>query len=136
MRGITALPALALAACAPTAAERGQMEMRADAAQASLDTALAGLTPGEPVSCLPVSARQNYQIEGYGSTILYKVSRGLVYRNDTTGGCDRIARGDILVTRQPTGRLCSGDIATTIDNVSRFQNGSCALGSFVPYRRP
>ncbi len=136
MRTIAVLPALILAACAPTAAEQGRMERRAAAAQASLDIALAGLTPGKATTCLPVSGRQNYQIEGYGPTILHKVSRGLVYRSDTTGGCEGIARGDILVTRMPTGRLCAGDIATTIDNTARFQTGSCALGPFVPYRQP
>ncbi|HEX8486604.1 hypothetical protein [Sphingomonas sp.] len=126
----------ALAGCTPTAAEQGRIDARDAVAQTKLDAALAGLVPGKPTMCLPLTGRQQYQTEGYGPTILYKVSRGLIYRNDTNGGCAGIARGDILVTRQVTGQACSGDIATTIDNTSRFQTGSCALGQFVPYRQP
>lgn len=130
------ISALALAACTPSAAEQGRIDRSAEVTQTKLATALAGLTPGEPTSCLPLTGTPQYQTEGYGPVILYKFSRGLVYRNDTAGGCEAIARGDILVTRQYGSQLCSGDIATTVDNVSRITTGSCALGRFTPYRRP
>lgn len=126
----------ALAACTPTAAEQGRIDARSAAARTKLDVALAGLTPGKPTSCLPLSGAQQYQIEGYGPVILYKVNRGLIYRNDTSGGCEGIARRDVLVTRQTGAQLCSGDIATTVDSSSRFQTGSCGLGQFTPYRKP
>jgi hypothetical protein len=134
---ILSLPALALAvaACTPTAAEQARIDDRAAVAQTNLGTALAGLVPGKPTTCLPLTRTTQYQTESFGPTILYRYSRGLVYRSDTSGGCEGIARGDILVTRQPTGRLCSGDIATTIDRVSRFQTGSCSFGTFTPYRK-
>ncbi|WP_374942629.1 hypothetical protein [Sphingomonas sp.] len=126
-----------LAGCTPSAAQQGRIDTRAATAQTKLDAALAGLVPGKPTSCLPLSNSSQYQTEGYGPTILYKFSRGLVYRNDTNGGgCEGIARGDVLVTRQVGGQLCSGDIGTTVDSTSRFQTGSCALGRFTPYRKP
>ena len=125
-----------LAGCTPSAAEQGQIDRQAAVTATKLDTALAGLAPGAPTSCLPLTGTPQYQTEGYGSVILYKFSRGLVYRNDTTGGCDRIARGDVLVTRQFGTQICSGDIVTTVDPVSRMMTGSCALGQFTPYRRP
>lgn len=128
--------AAALAACTPSAAEQGRIDARAATAQTKLDAALAGLVPGKPTSCLPLSNTSQYRTEGYGPAILYTYNRGLIYRNDTNGGCEGIARGDVLVTRQLGGQLCSGDIATTVDSTSRFQTGSCALGQFTPYRRP
>jgi hypothetical protein len=75
------------------------------------------------------------QVEAYGPTIVYTVSRNLKYRTDTTGGCERVGRGDILVTRSPGSQLCQGDIATTIDQSSRTFSGSCSFGPFVRYSK-
>ena len=136
MRLFAVLPTLALAACAPTTAETAAVTERAALAEDKLATALAGLVPGTTSSCLPTLGRTQVQSQGYGRTILYKVSDRLVYRSDTSGGCERLARGDVLVTRQPTGRLCSGDIATTLDPIARFQTGSCSFGPFTEYRQP
>lgn len=124
---------LAVAACAPSASQRVASAAAADKTAADLNRALAGLTPRQPVSCLPTAART--QSTAYGSTIIYTVSRREKYRNDTVGGCESIARGDILVTRSPAGQLCSGDIAQTVDPGSRMQTGGCALREFIPYRR-
>ena len=135
MRLIIALPTLALAACAQTPAQTAASAQR-DAVQADkLATALAGLTPQKSTTCLPLSGTQQSHTEAYGQTILYRYSPGLVYRSDTAGGCERIARGDVLVTRQVGGQLCAGDIATTVDPVARFQTGSCSFGPFTAYRR-
>lgn len=127
--------ALALAGCARTPAETARAADAVAADQQKLDKALAGLTPGKPTDCLP-SLPTTRQTEGIGQTILYRVDRSLIYRNDTGGGCERIARGDALVTVSPSGRLCRGDIARTVDLVARFPTGSCSLGSFVPYTAP
>lgn len=125
-----------LAACSMTPRER---EARAAAAATSDDelaAELAGLTPGEPSDCLPVPVRQQVTTRAYGSTIVYRVSDGLKFRNDTNGGCEAAARGSTLVTRTPTGRACRGDIVQTFEPVSQVPTGSCSLGRFVPYRRP
>lgn len=124
---------LLAAACAPTPKEIEQAQAREATQQEKLDKELAGLTPGKPTNCLPNFRTQ--QAAAYGSTILYKVSNGLVYRSETNGGCSTIGR-DVLVTRTFNGQTCSGDIAFTVDRTGGFQTGSCFFGQFTPYRKP
>lgn len=129
------LPAAAAAlvtGCAATPAQQAAIAERAARDSAKLDQRLAGYTPGQAQSCLPVNTSRRTQY--FGDTILYEVSGNLVYRTDTTGGC-ALNRDDILITSTPIGSLCRGDIARTVDRGSRFQTGSCALGEFVPYRK-
>ena len=122
------LPVLAMltaaAAAAPAASRRPAQ---------TLDARLAGFTPGPARQCfdrsLPV------RTEAYGDVILYEVSRKLVYRVDTAGGCEGVSRGDILVTKAISGRLCSGDTAQTVRQTGRVVTGSCTLRGFTPYRR-
>jgi len=96
--------------------------------------ATAGLVPGKPVDC--ISERLPSRLEAAGRRLIYKVSRGLVYVNETAGGCENVARGDALVTRSYTSRLCRGDIGQTVDLTANTPTGSCSLGSFTPYRAP
>ena len=135
MRGLSpVLFALLAVGCAQTPKQAARAAADADRTQAKLTTALAGLTPGKPMTCMPNLPTQTMQ--AYGPTLLYRVSGRLIYRNDTAGGCERAGSDDILVTRSPTGQLCSGDIGQTVDRGSRMPTGSCSLGDFVPYRRP
>ncbi len=128
------LPAVLLVGCTQTPAEVERAQVREAGVQEKLAKQLAGLVPGKPTSCINQFPQK--QSSGYGATILYRVNRNLVYRSDTVGGCEGIARGDILVTRTPSGQLCRGDIAQTFDQASRFPTGSCSFGDFVPYSRP
>ncbi|MCP3733875.1 hypothetical protein M9979_03155 [Sphingomonas sp. RP10(2022)] len=122
-----------VAGCAQTPQQRLATE-RADAAAAvDLGKELAGLTPRETSGCMP--RYPTTQVKAYGPTIVYTVSRGLKFRSDTAGGCERVGRGDILITRSPTGQLCQGDIAQTIDSGSRTFSGSCSFGPFVRYTK-
>ena len=136
MRLIVPSLLLLAAACAATPKETA----RAEADQASradrLATRLAGFTPGQPQDCLQ-NLRPSLSTETFGSTILYVQNGKSLYRNDTTGGCEAAERGDYYVTVSPSGRLCRGDIARTIQpNTSNIPTGSCALGAFVPYTKP
>lgn len=126
----------ALAACSTTPERQEQAGAAQAESQEKLAAELAGLVPGEPIACLPEPSRTQVSTTVFGPTIVYRVSRNVKYRNDTLGGCERLSRGDILVSRTPTGRVCRGDILRTFDPVSRFETGGCALGDFVPYRRP
>ena len=128
------LPAMMLVGCTQTQAEVERAQVREADVQQKLAKELAGLVPGKPETCLTQFPQK--QSSGYGATILYRVNNGLVYRSDTVGGCEGIARGDILVTRTPSGQLCRGDIAQTFDQTSRFPTGSCSFGDFIPYRKP
>ena len=124
--------AVALSSCTMTPAETARAADAKAATQAALGKELAGLTPTETKDCM-----DNYQsssLKAYGGTLVYSVSRKLKYVNDTGGGCEAVERGDILVTKSPSGRLCRGDIAQTVMPGSRIPSGSCALGSFVTYR--
>lgn len=134
MRGLIVMGVVALASCAPNKAEQGRSPTVGAIGATRLDASLAGLVPGKPQSCLPIL--RTPRSTGFGETIVWEVSRALKYRNDTSGGCESLARHDVLVTQSPQGQLCRGDIAVTYDAVARFQTGSCILGDFIPYRRP
>jgi len=124
---------LAMAGCTQTPKQIAAAEQASAAAAASLETELAGLTPGRSSACMPHYSTT--QVKAYGPTIVYTVSRGLKFRSDTAGGCERAGRGDILVTRSNSGQLCQGDIATTLDSASRAFTGSCSFGPFVRYSK-
>jgi len=128
------LPAVLLGACTQTQADVERAQVRKADVQEKLAKELAGLVPGKPETC--ISQFPQKQSSGYGATILYRVNNGMVYRSDTYGGCEGIARGDILVTRTPSGQLCRGNIAQTFDQTSLFPTGSCSFGDFIPYRKP
>jgi len=130
MRILISLLVLSLSGSAVAADSAAQR--RTD--EEKLATALSGLVPDQrPTDCL--DQHRSSQTEAYGATILYRVSPTLVYRNDTSGGCEKIASGDILVTTSNSGRLCRGDLARTVSPASRAPTGSCALGSFTAYRK-
>lgn len=102
--------------------------------QAKLAKALAGLTPGKPLSCVPL-AYPTLNTQSIGRALLYKRDRNTIYVNQTNGGCEGAANNDILVQVEHEGRPCQGDIIRTVDNATHMTTGSCALGQFVPYTR-
>ena len=131
------LPALLLigGTAALSADTEGYDAWRDAEQRVKLDKALAGLVPGKAQSCLH-QFRDSYITERYGDTILYRRTRGEVYRVDTGGGCFGRSRGDAIITRSPTGDLCRGAIVRPEDLVSHMPSGSCSFGDFIPYRRP
>lgn len=100
--------------------------------QIKLEKELARLKPQPQVDCIDTRFR-NVSLKAIGSRLIYRQSRDRIYVSETAGGCENVARGDALVTRQFGPRLCRGDIATTIDRAARFPTGSCAIGPFTPY---
>lgn len=98
----------------------------------AIEKQLARLTPQPQVDCIDTRFR-NVSLRAIGNKLIYRESRNRIYVSDTAGGCENVARGDALVTRQFGPRLCRGDIATTIDRAARFPTGSCAIGPFTPY---
>lgn len=96
---------------------------------------IAGKVAGKPQSCIDTRFRQS-QLSAYGNKLIYRISDKLVYVNETNGGCERVAQGDALVSRQYQTRACSGDIATTVQLPPGITTGSCALGDFTPYTKP
>ena len=136
-KALITIATIGLAACSQSPAQLAAAERGAVADQAGLAKELAGLVPTNSSGCLSnIETRSSTQVRAYGPTIVYSVSPRLKYRSDTTGGCERIARGDTLVTVTAGAQLCQGDIARTVDQVARFQTGSCSFGEFVRYERP
>ncbi|MFK4792423.1 hypothetical protein [Sphingobium sp. ZW T5_29] len=131
MRGWILLAPAMLAGCAGSM-ERPQLTERQ---AARLEKALEGKVPGEPVSCIPIRPQTNMTAIS-GSVLLYRVSGRLIYRNDLIGSCPGLARGDTLVVRPVGSQYCRGDIARSADLAVGMVTGSCALGSFTPYRTP
>ena len=123
-----------LAACAQSPREIAQSQQRVAAEQAALANEFAGLVPQGTETCL--NNFGNYTLKAYGPTLVYRVSNSLKFRSDTGGGCENVARGDILVTVSNQGRLCQGDIARTVQPTSRVPTGSCGIGTFTRYGKP
>ncbi|THD37982.1 MAG: hypothetical protein E7773_03125 [Sphingomonas sp.] len=130
-----ALTALALTGCAMSPAETARAQANAEATRAALGQQLAGLHATGTDDCLDTFRTNSASLKAYGPTLVYRVSNGLVYVNDTAGGCEAIEHGDYLVTRSNSGRLCRGDIGQTFSAGSHIPTGSCALGSFTTYRK-
>lgn len=130
---LLSVAALALPSCALTPEEAARAADAKAKTQADLDQTLAGLTATDTSTCAPTTLQPS-SLKAYGSTLVYTVTRKLKYVNRTSGGCETIENGDILVTVSPSGRLCRGDIGRTVMPTSRVPTGSCSLGDFVTYR--
>ena len=132
---VLSLTALALSGCAMSPAETARYERAQEADRAALAQKLAGLRPAETTDCLDNFRTTPASLSANGPALVYRVSDRLTYVNDTSGGCEAVERGDILVTRSNSGQLCRGDIGHTVSPGSQMPSGSCALGSFTAYRR-
>jgi len=107
---------------APTRAER-QMERM-----------LAGKSPGEPQRCIFLREINGTSIIDQ-DTILYRVDRRTVYRNEIPGGCPGLQNDRAISTRQPSDiQLCQGESIGVFEPQTGVEYGRCALGAFVPYR--
>lgn len=133
MRLLMLTLALGVAACAETPKQTAARIGAEDKTRAKLDRELAGLVPGAPQGCLSTYERRD--MKAFGDTLVYRGAGRTRWVTQTTG-CRGVGGDSILVTRTPTGQLCRGDIATTVDRTSGFQTGGCSYGDFTPYRRP
>lgn len=122
-------------ACTASVAQSTRRDDRAAAQAAKVDRALAGLMPGPAQGCLNGPDRRFARVTTYGSTMLFRIGRDRVFRNDMNGNCTTGTFDPIVVTQTPSTALCRGDIAQLIDRASRFPVGSCSYGDFIPYTR-
>lgn len=129
------IPALLLVvttACATGPVPRAELTARQ---QLKLDKALDGKVAGEPVRCISRFQGDNMSVVS-DSTLVYRVNRNLVYRNDLQGSCRGLASGDTLVMELHGNQYCRGEMAHVVDLTTGMRGGSCALGDFIPYRTP
>lgn len=129
------LPFASLLLCGTVSASSASRDARYAREDARLEKELAGLTPGKPQNCIHLrDANGTRSFDNGKGTILFRVSRKLVYRNDTHGSCNGIGRDRALITRIfGSSQLCRGDIAHSADLLAGFTGGSCAMSDFVPY---
>lgn len=133
MRFILSLAAVGLLGTAVYAASPAQ-EARATKEAAALEKAIAGKVAGKPVSCISLRDIDRSQIIGENA-IIYRISTNRFYVNKPRGGCPNLRDGRALITRIPTDRLCSGDIARVVDVTLGFEGAACTLGDFTPYTK-
>jgi len=100
----------------------------------ALVKALAGRTPGAPVSCISLTDIRSSRIIDT-RTIIYEAGSRRWYVNQPPGGCAGLAPSRALVTSTTTTSLCRGDIIRVIDPPNPMTFGSCGLGEFVPYTK-
>ncbi|MFW2850498.1 hypothetical protein ACM61V_01040 [Sphingomonas sp. TX0543] len=127
------LAAAAIGAGAIAIAAPGNRNDRAAADEAAFQKEVSGLVPGKPVDCIGTRLN-NGSVKAIGSRLIYRINSKRVYVNETNGGCEAVARGDALVTRQFSTQLCRGDIARTVNMPARIDSGTCTMGSFIPYQ--
>jgi hypothetical protein len=131
---IRTMSALLLAALAAGASAKAADEpVKLDPKEAKeLAAALDGKVAGKPVSCVSVNRGTNLHAVG-DHTLIYRVSKKLVYRNDLVGTCNGLSFGDTLVLKVFGDQYCRGDIAHVVNLPAGSLTGSCSLGDFVPY---
>ena len=124
--------AAALAVLTLTAA--GEPPTRTPRAEAALQKALAGRTPGKPESCVSLSELGSQRIIDR-NTILFEGHGGRIWRNDLPHGCPGLAPGRAILTKPTLTRHCRGDIFQIIDPPAHMTLGACGFGDFVPYTK-
>lgn len=130
-----------LAACAVTPADPTQLAESRARDDAKIAAELQGLTPSPPQDCIDSRRLRNAVGEPYGATVLYRVGPALVYRNDTSGGCNGLDRGETLIDRfypagqANSGQMCRGDVLYSGNVRANITSGSCTRGAWVAYTK-
>jgi hypothetical protein len=126
-------PLLALAAALACAALPVAASAKRPSPEAQLARVTEGRVAGEPVTCLNNLRFTSTRIID-GTAIVYEAGN-TVWVNRPRGGAQGLDQWDVLVTRQYSSQLCSGDVVRLYDTSARMETGAVFLGEFVPYRR-
>jgi len=132
MRTALILAPILLSACAT--GEQGPPQLTEKQA-AALEKELSGKTAGAPVNCISIRPQTNLRAIS-DRVLLYRVSSRLVYKNEVSGVCSGLTRGNTLITQSWGTQYCRGDIARVADLTAGMPVGSCSLGEFIPYQSP
>ncbi|HEX8414469.1 MAG TPA: hypothetical protein VF637_11395 [Sphingomicrobium sp.] len=100
-----------------------------------LSKLVADRIPGKPVGCIRLRNIRSSRVLD-GTAIVYESLGGRLYVNRPEVGAQTLRSDDILLTKTPSGELCSVDIVRLIDQGSRFEHGFVGLNQFVPYDPP
>jgi hypothetical protein len=124
------LAALLTAAAAPAFAAQSTQER----GEAELARQVAGLVPGKPVQCIPLSQSDESTIID-GTAIVYRGIGGRLYVNRPRGA-EMLREDDIPVQYVYGSQLCRMDQIKLLDRSTRMERGFANLGDFVPYTKP
>ena len=126
------LPFMLVASCAPVDSTPKPLTEKQSI---TLARQLDGKIAGAPQRCISDYSAANL-IRVSDDILLYRVSGGLVYKNQLRGGCPGLSRdSDIIVSEQYGTQKCSGDLIRLVDQTSGIPGPTCSLGDFVPYRK-
>lgn len=132
MKSLILLPLIATtAACGSAVATEPMRDMRAETRLARL---LDGKVAGRTMACINQRDAMDQRIIDE-RTIVYRVGRGRLYRNDIPGGCPRLDSRSTLIRRTTSPSICSGEIFEVRDAALGTSYGSCTFGEFTEYRR-
>lgn len=105
-----------------------------DTPQTRLSRELAGRIAGEPQACVPV--HQNHALQAVDDrTIVYRTPQA-VWVNRLAATCSGLRPISTLIVDTFSGRFCRGDLVRGLEAGSAIPGPTCALGDFVPWRRP
>lgn len=124
------VPLLLTASCSAVDATAPVRDAKAEA---RLDQLLAGKVAGPTRSCITHRDADRQEVIDE-RTIIYRVGRDLLYRNDISPSCAGLDRDSTLIRRSSSPSLCRGDIFQVRDSGTSFERGSCSLGEFTEYR--
>jgi hypothetical protein len=130
-----ALTTVALVALVAGCAHQGGSQAKTAGEETAIASALSGRIAGPPQTCVDLSSLGSNRSFGRNAIVFGSASDEVVYLNRPPAGCPELDASRALKTRTPTVQLCQGDVVTVFDPVSRVYFGSCALGTFTPYRR-
>ncbi len=129
-----AVTLIALMVIGAGCAAAGEPPARTAKAEATLEKALAGRTPGKPQSCVSLAEVRDSRIIDR-NTILFEGLGGRVWRTDPPGGCSGLAPQRAIVTRSSMTQHCRGDIFHIVEPPAPMTFGACSFGDFVPYTK-
>lgn len=83
--------------------------------------------------CVRISEIEKIDIVD-SETLIFRLRRGKVYRNDLPHRCPGLRPNDTLMYRSSVGRLCSVDVVTVLEDwgFGYAPGASCGLGMFEP----
>jgi hypothetical protein len=97
-----------------------------------LDREIGTWVAGTPQECIDL--RKVTASRALGDTMLFKVRSAVKYRTSSPA-CPSMRVGLTLVTNPDSIHLCKGDAVGLVDLDNGIEEGSCAVGEFVPYTR-
>jgi hypothetical protein len=133
---IALLIAVLVAGCAHSGGAKGSAAAQAQAAEdeAGLAAELSGKIAGPAQDCISEPGLGSNKFYGKGVLVFHTHTGGVVYVNRLRGECAGVVFGRAVKIKNPTPRLCRGDIVTVVEPGSGTEVGSCVLGEFTPYR--